>query len=111
MSTRPPGRRDVDLTFDSASGTFNGAVFMTGQFQLVPDQFYSFLEVRHNGTEQGYNTDGSLQQDQLDVQNSTHSILLANVPIVIGDGSHGTVEGVAYREFRLNLGEAGTAKQ
>ena len=33
------------------------------------------------------------------------------MPIVIGDGSQGTVEGVAYREFRLNLGEAGNTKQ
>ena len=111
MPTRPPGTPDVDLTFDGASGTINGGVFMTGQFQQVPDQFFSFLEIRHNGTEQGYNTDGALQQDQRDVQNATHSILLAEIPIVIGDGSNGTMEGVAYREFRLNIGEAGNAKQ
>jgi uncharacterized repeat protein (TIGR01451 family) len=111
MPTRPPGTPDVDLTFDGATGSINGGVFMTGQFQLVPDQFFSFLEIRHNGTEQGYNTNGNLQFDERDVQNATHSILLANVPIVIGDGSHGTVEGVAYREFRLNIGEAGNAKQ
>ncbi|MEA2874396.1 MAG: hypothetical protein QOH67_4378, partial [Hyphomicrobiales bacterium] len=111
MPTRPPGTPNVDLTFDGASGTINGAVFMTGLYQSVPDQFFSFLEIRDNGTEQGYNTDGALQQDQKDVHNSTHSILLAEVPIVIGDGSQGTVEGVAYREFRLNLGEAGNAKQ
>ncbi len=111
MPTRPPGTPDVDLTFDGASGTINGGVFMTGLFQLVPDQFSSFLEIRHNGVEQGYNTDGALQQDQRDVQNTTHSILLAEVPIVIGDGSHGTQEGVAYREFRLTLDEAGGAGQ
>jgi len=111
MPPRPPGTPDVDLTFDGASGTINGGVFMTGQYQLVPDQFFTFLEIRDNGTEQGYNTDGTLQQDQRDVHNSTHSILLAEVPIVFGDGSNGTVEGVAYREFRLNLGEAGNAKQ
>jgi uncharacterized repeat protein (TIGR01451 family) len=111
MPSRPPGTPDVDLTFDGASGTINGAVYMTGQFQQVPDQFFSFLEIRHNGTEQGYNTDGALQQDQRDVQNATHSILLAEIPIVIGDGSNGTIEGVAYREFRLNIGEAGNAKQ
>src|SRR6188474_2741690 len=111
MPTRPPGSPDVDLTFDGASGTINGGVFMTGLFELVPDQFSSFLEIRDNGTEQGYNTDGALQQDQRDTQNTTHSILLAEVPIVIGDGSHGTVEGVAYREFRLTLDEAGGASQ
>src|SRR5215470_10189270 len=111
MPSRPPGTPDVDLTFDGASGTINGGVFMTGQFQDVPDQFFSFLEIRHNGTEQGYNTDGTLQQDQRDVQNATHSVLLAEIPIVVGDGSNGTIEGVNYREFRLNIGEAGNAKQ
>ena len=111
MPTRPPGSPDVDLTFDGASGTINGGVFMTGQFQLVPDQFFSFLEIRHNGEEEGYNTDGPLTQDQRDVQNATHSIILAEVPIVFGDGTNGTQEGVAYREFRLNIGEAGNAKQ
>jgi len=111
MTTRPAGTPDLDLTFDGASGTVNGGVFMTGQFQLVPDHFSSFLEIRNNGVEQGYNTNGTLQYNTQDVQNSTHSVLLANVPIVIGDGSHGTDDGVAYREFRLNLGEAGTGKQ
>ncbi|TMJ01358.1 MAG: DUF11 domain-containing protein [Alphaproteobacteria bacterium] len=111
MPTKPPGTPDVDLTFNDTFGTINGAVFMTGLYQLVPDQFSSFLEVRHNGVEQGYNTDGALQQNQLDGHNSTHSILLAEVPIVIGDGSHGTQDGVAYREFRLTLDEAGSAKQ
>jgi uncharacterized repeat protein (TIGR01451 family) len=111
MPTRPPGTPDVDLTFDSAFGTINGGVFMTGQFQQVPDAFSTFVEIRHNGTEQGYNTNGALQFDTQDVQNSTHALLLANVPIVVGDGSHGTAEGVAYREFRLNIAEAGATKQ
>src|SRR5256885_1921187 len=111
MPTRPPGTPDVDLTFDGASGTVNGAVFMTGLFQPTPDQFSSFLEIRNNGTEQGYNTNGTLQFDDRDVHNSTHSILLANVPIVVGDGSNGTQEGVAYREFRINIAEAGNTKQ
>ena len=111
MPTRPPGTPDVDLTFDGASGTINGGVFMTGLPQGETVQFSSFLEIRNNGVEQGYNTDGALQQNQLDTQNSTHSILLAEVPIVIGDGSQGTVEGVAYREFRLTLDEAGSASQ
>lgn len=31
MPTRPPGWPDVDFTFDGASGTINGAVYMTGQ--------------------------------------------------------------------------------
>src|SRR5205085_2350263 len=111
MPTRPPGTPDVDLTFDGASGTINGAVFMTGLPQGTADQFSSFLEIRHNGTEQGYNTDGALQQNQQDVHNSTHSILLAEVPIFIGDGTAGTADGVPYRVFHLNIAEAGSTKQ
>src|ERR1041385_7185859 len=107
----PTGTPNVDLTFDGASGTINGGVFMTGTYDAGPTTFSSFLEVRHNGTEQGYNTNGTLQYDTLDGQNSTHSVLLANVPIVIGDGTQGTVAGVSYREFRLNIGEAGGTKQ
>jgi uncharacterized repeat protein (TIGR01451 family) len=84
---------------------------MTGLPQGETVQFSSFLEIRNNGVEQGYNTDGALQQNQLDTQNSTHSILLAEVPIFVGDGSGGTVEGTPYRVFHLNIAEAGTDKQ
>src|SRR3954466_6034696 len=111
MPTRPPGSPTVDLTIDDTFGTINGAVFMTRLPQGTTDQFSSFLEIRNNGVEQGYNTDGALQQNQLDTQNSTHSILLAEVPIFIGDGSGGTVEGTPYRVFHLNIAEAGTDKQ
>jgi uncharacterized repeat protein (TIGR01451 family) len=110
MPTRPPGTPTVDLTFDGASGTINDAVFMTGQPETTI-QFSSFLDIRHNGIEQGYNTDGALQQDQRDVQNATHSILLAEVPIFVGDGTGGTVEGTPYRVFHLNVAEAGSDKQ
>src|ERR1044072_7705040 len=111
MPTPPPGTPDLDLTLPGTAGSINGAVFMTGLYGLVPDQLSTFLEIRHNGVEQGYNTDGALPQDQRDVQNATHSVLLAEIPIVVGDGSHGTIEGVAYHEFRLNINEAGNAKQ
>ena len=106
-----PTTPTVDLTFDGASGTINGGVYMTGTYDAAPTTFYSFLEVRHNGTENGYNTNGTLQYNTLDDQNATHSILLANIPMVIGDGSQGTVAGEAYRVFNLNIGEAGGTKQ
>src|ERR1044071_1704838 len=61
MPTRPPGTPTVDLTDDDTFGTINDAVFMTGLYQPIPDQFSSFLEIRNNGTEQGYNTNGALQ--------------------------------------------------
>src|SRR5207248_5308610 len=40
-----------------------------------------------------------------------YSSVLGGVAVVVGDGSQGTVEGVACREFRLTLDEAGSAKQ
>ncbi|MFL5097927.1 MAG: hypothetical protein ACJ8ES_21700, partial [Xanthobacteraceae bacterium] len=36
---------------------------------------------------------------------------MANVPIVIGDGTNGTVEGVAYRQFLLDINDANAARQ
>jgi uncharacterized repeat protein (TIGR01451 family) len=107
MPTRPPGTPDIDLTFDNAFGTLNGAVFTTGQVQPAgTGTFNSFVQLQHTGTEQGYNTDASAQYNEQAAHNHNHSILLADVPIVIGDGSNGTLEGVAYREFLLDLNGA-----
>jgi uncharacterized repeat protein (TIGR01451 family) len=110
-STLPPGTPDVDLTASGNSGVINDAVFATGDFQSSgTGVFNPFLQIQHNGTEQGYNTDAS--HKQFNESNShTHALLLANVPIVIGDGTHGTVEGLTYREFRLDLNEKGGGKQ
>ena len=47
MPTRPPGTPDVDLTFDGANGTINGAVFMTG---LLPVRSRSILLLSRNQT-------------------------------------------------------------
>jgi uncharacterized repeat protein (TIGR01451 family) len=83
-------------------GTIDGVVFETDLFQPAsPPNFFTFEEVQHNGFEQGYNTDG---RTQFDTKNA-HSVLLAQVPIVIGDGTSGTVDGMAYREFLLNINE------
>jgi hypothetical protein len=106
MPTRPPGTPDIDLTFDNAFGILNGAVFMTGLDQAAgTGAFNSFVQIQHGGTEQGYNTDASAQYDEKSSHNHNHSILLADVPIVVGDGSNGTVDGIAYREFLLDLNE------
>lgn len=105
MPTRPPGTPDIDLTFDDTFGILNGAVFATGLNQPAgTGAFDSFVQLQNGGTEQGYNTDASSQYDEKNSQNHNHSILLADVPIVFGDGTNGTVEGVAYREFLLDLG-------
>lgn len=107
MPTPPPGTPDLNLTTAGSFGEFNGAVFATGQTQPSgTGNFDSFVQIQHNGVEQGYNTDANAQYDEKNSHNHNHSILLAEVPIVIGDGTNGTVEGVAYREFRLDLNEA-----
>src|SRR3954467_15335730 len=105
MPTRPPGTPDVDLTFDSAFGTINGGVFQTAGVQSAgTGVFNSFVRIQNTGTEQGSDTGAAAQFDEK--ASFHHSILLTNIPIVIGDGSGGTEEGVAYREFRLDLNEA-----
>src|SRR5262245_29843793 len=105
MPLKPPGTPDVDLTTSGDSGVINDAVFQTGLLQSAgTGVFNTFVQIQHNGTEQGYNSDNSTEQ--FDEKNAHHrSLLLANVPIVIGDGTGGTVEGVAYRQFVLDLNE------
>src|ERR1043165_3216547 len=108
MPTKPPGTPDLDLTDPNTSGTINGAVFMTGALQAAGsgnNAFNAFLQIQRNGTEQGYNTDANHQFDEGSSHVHNHSVLLADVPIVFGDGSNGTIEGVAYREFLLDLNE------
>jgi uncharacterized repeat protein (TIGR01451 family) len=97
----------VDLTTSGQSGTINGAIFTNDATHAAGSGvFNTFLEIQHNGTEQGYNTSGTHQFDE---KAHTHALLLADVPIVFGDGSNGTEEGVAYREFKLDINEAGNS--
>ena len=107
MPTRPPGTPDIDLTTANSFGEINGAVFMTGSLQPAGSgTFNSFVQIQHNGFEQGYNSDHAPQFDEKNSHPHNHSILLADVPIVFGDGSNGTTDGVAYREFHLDLNDA-----
>jgi uncharacterized repeat protein (TIGR01451 family) len=106
MPTTPAGTPDVDLTSANTFGVINGAVFATGQVQPAgTGTFNSFVQLQQNGSEEGYNTDASAQYNEQPAHNHNHSILLADVPIIIGDGSNGTLEGVAYREFLLDLND------
>jgi uncharacterized repeat protein (TIGR01451 family) len=107
MPTLPPGTPDINLISANTFGTLNGAVFATGQLQPAgTGVFNSFVQLQHAGIEQGYNSDASAQFDASTSHTHNHSILLADVPIVVGDGSNGTLEGVAYREFLLDLNDA-----
>jgi uncharacterized repeat protein (TIGR01451 family) len=106
---KPPGTPNLDLTDADSFGVIDGVVFMMGMTQPAgTGVFDTFLRLQHNGSEQGYNTDAAPQYDE---KNShTSSLLLADIPIVFGDGTNGTVEGLAYRELLLDLNEAGGGK-
>src|SRR5262245_259051 len=107
----PTNPLKIDLTTSGSLGFVDEAVFIAGVDTLSgTGLFNTFVQIRHNGTEQGYNTDADTTQfDEINSGSDNHSLLLANVPIVIGDGSNGTVEGVAYRQFILDINEIGGA--
>ena len=92
-----------DLTTDGSScgPVFNGALFQEVSPQPTGTGYIdSFLRLQHNGTEQGYNTSARpFQYDQKEPIQYTHDIQLKDVPIV-------TIDGVAYREFYLDINEA-----
>jgi hypothetical protein len=93
---------DLDLTTAGSSGFVNGAFY-----QQVPDQstgtgvIDSFVRIQHNGTEQGYNTDGSPFEFDEKAGAFTHSITLGAVPIV-------NIGGVNYRQFLLDINQVGS---
>ena len=59
--------------------------------------FDSFVRVQNTPTEQGYNTDGTLQFDT-SAGNFTHSILVSNIPVV-------TIGGVNYWELFADIND------
>src|SRR5689334_7832531 len=112
MPTTPAGTPDIDLTVAGNFGTIGDAVFMTGGVQPAgTGNFNTFVQIQRNGTEQGYNSDAAPQFDEKNSHVNNHSVLLADVPIVVGDGSNGTVEGASYYEFLLDINDAGGNKQ
>ena len=106
----------LDLTTAGSSGFVSGALIQevtnTGNGSGV---FAAFLRI--NGapndtdgtakTEEGFNTDGTISANKspLDDINGvhTHSVLLSEIPVV-------TVDGVAYREFKFDLGEGSSGQ-
>jgi len=57
-------------------------------------------------TEQGYNSDfRPVQFNETTNANHNHSLLLANIPIVEGGNTPGTVEGMLYRQFLFDANE------
>src|SRR5215212_4377995 len=98
----------VDLTVAGTGGTINGAVFTNQSGNAGTGIFNTFAQLQRN-IEQGYNSDAAPQFDEKTSHQHNHSILLADVPIFVGDGTGGTVEGVVYREFRFDANEVGGA--
>jgi len=91
----------LDLTTADANGTVNGTA--VDWFQQVPDQstgtgvINPFARIQANGSESGYNTDGTPQFDTK-VGTWTHSLNVSDVPIV-------NIGGVDYRQFLLDINQ------
>jgi hypothetical protein len=64
--------------------------------------FHSFVRVQADGTEQGYNTDGTLEFDTK-AGNFTHAILLSDIPVV-------TIGGTNYWELFSDINEGNNTK-
>ena len=88
----------VNLTTSGSKDTINEAIFMeAGLASTGTGVIQSFVRVQANGSERGYNTDGSLEFDTKSGA-FTHSLSLNDVPIV-------TLDGTDYREFGLDINE------
>src|SRR4029453_5671087 len=97
----------VDPPTSGSFGAIGDAIFTTDTTHSAgTGGFNTFVQLQHQGTEQGYNTDASPQFDEKNSHVHNHALLLADVPIFLGDASNGTMEGVAYREFKLDIDEA-----
>jgi hypothetical protein len=94
----------LDLTASGVvTGTINGAIFTRADPQGTGSgNIQSFVRIQAKGTEQGYNTDGTLEFDTKSGA-WTHSLAISDVPIV-------QLNGVNYREFLLDIDEGGAAK-
>jgi uncharacterized repeat protein (TIGR01451 family) len=106
-TTPPPGTPTVNLTAPGNFGSVDDVVFAADQVQGAgTGSFPAFLQMVHSGTEQGYNSDARpVQFDETNAAGHNHSLLLANIPIVEGNGAGGTTEGLLYREFLLDANE------
>lgn len=109
MPTPSAGTATVDLTVSGNFGFVSTGLFLTGELQPAgTGNFNSFVQIQNVGVERGYNTDYRPTQAGYhsgNTANHNHSLLLSEIPIVIGGNDPGTTEGVVYREFLLDLNE------
>jgi hypothetical protein len=94
----------VDLTTRGAEGAANGALFRQSDAHPTGSGvIHSFLRVQATAVEQGYNTDARpLQLNENKSPTFTRSLRVADVPTV-------WVDGVAYREFLLDINQKSSA--
>lgn len=89
----------LDMTASGAVRTDGVAVFR--QFSMDGSTgtggIDSFVRIQGNGTERGYNTDGTPEFDTK-TGSFTHSLLLSSIPEV-------TIGGVGHREFLLDINQ------
>jgi len=106
MPTPPAASSTVDLTASGNFGSVDGAAFNASQVNAGTGSFPAFLQISRTGTEQGYNSDfRPVQFNETTNANHNHSLLLANIPLVEGDGTGGTNEGTLYRQFLFDSNE------
>ena len=101
-------RANAEITLDLASSSpqvdGTSALFYSTDLQPTgTGVIQPFVRIQAKPAEEGYNTDGAIEFDTKDHtgQNWTHSITLADVPIV-------SIGGVDYREFILDINETST---
>ena len=90
----------LDLTSAGSFGEINGALFQqTSAPSSETGVLNSFVRLQNTGVERGYNTDARpLQFNENSDRLATHSLRLNDVPVVI-------VNGVAYRQFVLEINQ------
>jgi hypothetical protein len=88
----------LDLSTAGAQATANSAILK--QTTAVPSaDFHTFLALQNSGTEEGYNTDARpFQLNQTGDLTVTHSLLLADIPVV-------NINGTDYRQFMVDVME------
>lgn len=94
----------LDLTTPGSDGTVNGAYFTTSdEHSTGTGVIQSFAEIggANLTTVQGYNTTVNGIFDNGSADNFNHAITLGSVPTVL-------IDGVYYREFGLDINQAGT---
>ena len=104
LEARDVPSASVDLTTLGSTGEINGALFQQCDAQPTGTGLInSFVRLQGNSVERGYNTDARpLQFNENSSHTFTRSLRLADVPVVI-------VDGVAYRQFLLDINQKASA--